>query len=70
MAVPARGASFTVYQPGFVITARGLKWSLGATGGGGGRRRHGRAAVVALTGAGAGAGRRSSPGRRLGPSTP
>lgn len=28
MAVPDRGASFTVYQPGFVITARELKWSL------------------------------------------
>ena len=28
MAVPDRGARFTVYQPGFVITARGLKWSL------------------------------------------
>lgn len=25
MAVPDRGASFTVYQPGFVITARELK---------------------------------------------
>lgn len=28
MAVPDIGASFTVYQPGFVITARELKWSL------------------------------------------
>lgn len=28
MAVPDRGASFTVYQPGFVITARELKWRL------------------------------------------
>lgn len=28
MAVPDRGASLTVYQPGFVITARELKWSL------------------------------------------
>lgn len=28
VAVPDRGASFTVYQPGFVITARELKWSL------------------------------------------
>lgn len=28
MAVPDMGASFTVYQPGFVITARDLKWSL------------------------------------------
>lgn len=28
VAVPDRGASFTVYQPGFVITARGLKWCL------------------------------------------
>lgn len=28
MVVPDRGASFTVYQPGFVITARELKWSL------------------------------------------
>lgn len=28
MAVSDMGASFTVYQPGFVITARELKWSL------------------------------------------
>lgn len=28
MAVPDRGASLTVYQPGFVITSRELKWSL------------------------------------------
>lgn len=28
MAVPDMGASSTVYQPGFVITARELKWSL------------------------------------------
>lgn len=28
VAVPDRGDSFTVYQPGFVITARELKWSL------------------------------------------
>lgn len=28
MAVPDWGASFTVYQPGFVITARELKWRL------------------------------------------
>lgn len=28
MAVPDMRASFTVYQPGFVITARELKWSL------------------------------------------
>lgn len=28
MAVPDWGASFTVYQPGFVITARELKWHL------------------------------------------
>lgn len=28
MAVPDRGASFTVYQPGFVITARERKWRL------------------------------------------
>ena len=27
-AVPDRGASSTVYQPGFVVTARELKWSL------------------------------------------
>lgn len=28
MTVPDRGASFTVYQPRFVITARELKWRL------------------------------------------
>lgn len=70
MAVPDRGAGFTVYQPGFVITARELKWSLGTTGWGGRRRRHGRTAVVTLTSTGAGAGGGSSPGRRFGPSTP